>query len=526
MKAATELERQGSRIKGHLEGFRHHPLSYTKHYLVRRFRFEKNRALRMYASGRSALGLPLPIRLREFEMVAAYHVAQDSYALQQYDANVVLIKAKHLDQRLADLGPDYGWGEWINRLQSLTALGDHDTVCSPGNVETVAGLVEPLIERAVEEFGKWDPADLRPAPQGPRVSIPTEATNGTGVNGSHTNGFDGQNGQYGLVIEDPGDFDSIRVSRIAKSTCAPHEVQIQVSHAAFQFKDVLIASGILSNSVVNVGMECAGVVSDIGTDVRHVSIGDRVVAAGSPSFRQYVIRDENLVFAVPEALSLDQAATVPTSFVTAAFSLEHEAKLSEGDDVLIHCASGGVGLAALQIAKDAGARIFATAGSEEKRDYLRKLGVEHIYNSRTTDFAEAIRADNNGRGVDVLLNCLSGAGLEASLEVMEENGRFIELGVSDSYSTDSLPDHARNNRVSHVRIDIDALRNDSPSLFGSTMRGILSRIESGQLEPLPFVTYEFDEALDAFELMSNARHIGKILLRIDPNYSEHAIERR
>ena len=223
------------------------------------------------------------------------------------------------------------------------------------------------------------------------------------------------------------------------------EVEIEVRAASLNFRDVAFALGLLppeafENSMSRgaIGVDCAGVVTAVGEDVTDVRPGDEVMAIAASSLATHAIT-ERLVVRKPAGLSFAEAAGIPLAYVTALYALETMARLRAGERVLIHAGTGGVGLAAIAVAKRTGAEIFATAGTDAKRDYLRSLGVQHVMNSRTLDFAAEIMAATGGRGVDVVLNSIAGEAIAKSLSVLAPQGRFVEIGKADIYRSGDLP---------------------------------------------------------------------------------------
>ena len=198
------------------------------------------------------------------------------------------------------------------------------------------------------------------------------------------------------------------------------------------FRDVLSALGMYPGDPGPLGSECAGTVISVGRGVAGIDAGDEVIAIVSGGMNGYVLADARLAAPRPRNLSTEMAGAVPTAFLTARYTLEHLAKIREGQLVLIHAATGGVGLAAVRIAQRAGAEIFATAGSDRKRDYLRTLGVRHVMDSRSTDFARQILDLTSGRGVDIVLNSLTGEAIAASFSVTAAGGTFTRSANAQS----------------------------------------------------------------------------------------------
>lgn len=313
-----------------------------------------------------------------------------------------------------------------------------------------------------------------------------------------------------LDFPTPGDPDVARLVPCDVPAPGANEVRIRVSAAALNFADVLKVSGLQPDAPF--GMECAGVVEAVGSAVTSVAPGDEVVAIGPNSFQTRVIRDARFVARKPATLSAIEAATIPAAFMTALYALEHVGRLQTGDRVLIHAASGGVGLAAIQVAKARGAEIFATAGSDEKRAFLTSIGIRHVFPSRSLDFADAVMAASGGRGVDVILNSLTGEFIPASLRLLAAGGRFVEIGKKDIYTASQLAELSLRDGVTYHAVDLTKTLRDEPDVYGRLLAESVARVDDGTWRPLPHHDFPVAEAVAAFRLMGAARHIGKVVL--------------
>nr|VFJ59823.1 MAG: myxalamid-type polyketide synthase MxaB [Candidatus Kentron sp. DK] len=319
-----------------------------------------------------------------------------------------------------------------------------------------------------------------------------------------------------LRISRRGSLDNLELAPVNRRPPGADEVAIRVRASGLNFLDVVNALGMLPGDFP-IGGECAGDVVAVGEGVDGFDIGDPVIAMAPGAFGQYVTTDANLVAPMPESLDFPEAATIPVVFLTAYYGLYRLANLSPGDKVLIHAAAGGVGLAAVQLAKLAGTEIFATA-SPPKWDFLRSLGIEHIMNSRTTDFAAEIMEMTGGEGVDVVLNSLTSEGfIERSLSVLGSGGRFVEIGKVNIWRPDEVA--ASRPDVSYSILDLGrmpewkdiAVQPGSVSM-GMALRELMALFQEGQLKPLPHRVFPLVDAIDAFRYMQQARHMGKIVL--------------
>ena len=224
-----------------------------------------------------------------------------------------------------------------------------------------------------------------------------------------------------------------------------------------------------------------------------------------------------MVLRKPAKLSVDEAATVPIAFLTAYYSLVELARIRKGDWVLIHAAAGGVGLAAIEIARWAGAKVIATVGSKEKEDYVRSLGVEHVFNSRSLTFAAGVMEATGGRGVDIVLNSLTGEFQSKGLEVLAPYGRFIELGKRDIYDDRQVGLKVFRKNLSFYAVDLAAAIEEIPDYLVELLRKVMGHIEAGDWQPLPVHVFSAADPSVPVHFMAQARHIGKIAIHMDRN---------
>ena len=329
---------------------------------------------------------------------------------------------------------------------------------------------------------------------------------------------------YRLAATTPGSLDSLRPVVQPRTAPGPGEVEVRVGAAALNFLDVLKAMGIYPGYEptpdVALGAEAAGVVVAVGAGVEHVRVGDAVVAI-TPSYRHtsmmasYVTVPAGFVLPRPPGLSVEEASALPVAYVTAYHTLCELGQVRAGEQVLIHAATGGVGLAAIAICRLLGAGVVATAGSEHKRAHLRSLGIEHVLDSRTLDFAREVLDITGGRGVDVVLNSLTGDAIPAGLSVLAPRGRFLEIGKRDVYGGATLDLSPFRNNLSLCVVDMAAITEQDPDYLAGLFREVMARVADGRLPPLPVSTLPMAAAVDAYRQMAQAGHIGKIVLTVD-----------
>jgi myxalamid-type polyketide synthase MxaB len=313
-----------------------------------------------------------------------------------------------------------------------------------------------------------------------------------------------------LEIPVRGALDNLELRPASRRQPLPGEVEIRVRATGLNFRDVLNALGMFSEEPGPLGQECAGEVVAIGEGVENVRVGDKVLGIAQGSFSTFVTTQASLVIAKPDDLSLEEAATIPITFLTAFYALHHLAKIAPGDRVLLHAAAGGVGLAAVQLAQRAGAEIFATAGNPEKRAFLQSLGVQHIMDSRSLDFAAEILAQTGGSGVDIILNSLTGDFIPKSLSVLKDKGCFLEIGkigIWDKEQVAQLKPEA-----AYFVIFLGEVCQQEPALIQAMLAEVVAGLKEGSLKPLPQRIFLLQEATSAFRYMAQAKHIGKIVV--------------
>lgn len=293
------------------------------------------------------------------------------------------------------------------------------------------------------------------------------------------------------------------------------QIEIEVVATGLNFSDVMKSLDLypgLPDGPVVMGAECSGRVCRVGRGVTEFRVGDEVIAVAPGSFATHVVVNQHLVARKPGSLSHYEAATIPIAFLTAEYALAECARIRPGERVLIHAASGGVGIAATQLALLAGAEVFATAGTDTKRDFVRSLGVDVVMDSRSLEFARESLDFTDGEGVDVILNSLPGEAIEKGLSILKTGGRFLEIGKRDIYADASLRLETFKNNLALFAIDLDQLFREQPERMGRMLRELVVRFENGELSALPVTKFDADETRDAFRFMQQGKHIGKVVV--------------
>jgi NADPH:quinone reductase-like Zn-dependent oxidoreductase len=321
--------------------------------------------------------------------------------------------------------------------------------------------------------------------------------------------------QMGIKV--PGLIDTLQFSKIDATDEIPEDyIEIEPKVFGLNFRDVMVAMGQLEESIM--GFECAGTVQRVGKSSagHNLKVGDRVCALLGGQWTNTVRVHWHCVAPVPQDMDWETAASIPVAFVTAYISLVRLAKLQAGETVLIHAASGGVGQAAIILAKHAGAKIFATTGSEEKRDFLIReysITADHIFSSRNASFAKGVRQKTNGRGVDVVLNCLAGGLLQEGFDCLADFGRFIEIGKRDIELNHCLNMGMFARSATFVAVDLIAIGKNKSYMVADALPNIMSLLQKKAIRPVrPISVYTMSDVETAFRLMQAGKHIGKVVI--------------
>ena len=319
-----------------------------------------------------------------------------------------------------------------------------------------------------------------------------------------------------LEIRNPGDVESLEFAAFTRVPPGPGEIEVSVVASSVNFADVLVAFGrypTFDGYKQQLGIDFSGVVTAVGPDVTGHRVGDHV-AGMSPNgcWATFVICDARHAVTLPAGLPVAEAAAIPAVAATAWYALHDLARITSRDKVLIHSGTGGVGQAAIAIARAAGCEIFATAGSPGRRKILQDMGITHVYDSRSLDFAAQIRRDTDGYGVDVVLNSLPGAAQRAGLELLAFGGRFVEIGKRDIYGDTRLGLFPFRRNLSLYAVDLALLSHSHPEIVQRLLATVCQQTADGALPLPPTTHFPVSEAPAAVRLVGGAGHTGKVLL--------------
>ncbi|MDN3295180.1 SDR family NAD(P)-dependent oxidoreductase [Streptomyces ficellus] len=327
---------------------------------------------------------------------------------------------------------------------------------------------------------------------------------------------------YALELRDPGLAPRPVWVAAEPPTPRPGEVVVAVRAAALNYRDVMLAAGLLPPDAEPpvpggpaLGLECAGDVVAVGPGVTGLAAGDRVFAFGHGTLASHVRVRTEQTGRMPDGMRYSEAATLPAVHLTVQHSLETLARLAPGETLLVHGGAGGIGLAALRCAERLGAHVIATAGTPAKRDLLRMLGARHVLDSRGLSFADQVKELTNGRGVDVVLNSLAGEAIARGLECLRPGGRFVELGKRDIYANQPLLLRPFRNNLAYFGVDITRLVTEAPQEAAAAFQQVSERVAAGVHRPLPHQTYPASRIEEALASLRHSRHLGKVVVTMD-----------
>ncbi|MEU4577809.1 type I polyketide synthase [Nonomuraea sp. NPDC023979] len=352
-------------------------------------------------------------------------------------------------------------------------------------------------------------ARLVPAPLGARPAPPSRTVEA--VAGRK---------EYVLRADPERGLDGVRLVATGKPPASPGpgQVLLRVQAATVHFRDVMIALGVYpteDGSTPELGSDATGVVVAVGEGVEDLRPGDRISALtphGTGSLGSHCLVHADLAVRLPADADPVTFAPVAATYGTVWHCLADVARLARGETVLVHSAAGGTGQAAVAVARLLGAEVIATAGTEEKRRHLRRQGVEHVFDSRGLGFAGEVLRVTGGRGVDVVLNSLSGDAMRASLTLLAPGGRFVEIGKRDLHEGARVDLRTFRRGNTYAAVDVALAAVERPAAIRDPAVKAIAEIAAGRL-PLPRTTaFPLAEAAAAMKRLASGDHIGRIVL--------------
>lgn len=321
--------------------------------------------------------------------------------------------------------------------------------------------------------------------------------------------------RYKFINPPSGAFSDIQIGPYQKLEVDGDKVELEIRATALNFRDLFMVLkpegfNLPLDQLDSIGLDIAGTVIAVGPDVKRLKVGDNVFGfTSSGGLASHVIASEKVLMRKPEWMTFNEATTIPCAFLTAYVCLVQCAKVTAEDRVLVHVASGGVGLAAIQILKHIGAEIYATAGNKRKRAYLKNLGIKYIYHSRNTSYGEGIERDTGGKGITVALNSLTGPNFkETTLRVCSQGARFLEIAKLNIWQPEEVK--ALRPDVKYDILDLSTM--DTSAETGNLFAEMEKYIHDGIYKGLPSVIFPLDQVRRAFYYFQEAKHIGKIVV--------------
>ncbi|CAL8093609.1 unnamed protein product [Orchesella dallaii] len=318
--------------------------------------------------------------------------------------------------------------------------------------------------------------------------------------------------RFQLILPDTKTIADLQFGYLNCYALEDYEVEVKVKAFGLNFRDVfaVIKPDPQFDNVNGIGKDYAGVVTAVGPKVTKQKVGELVFGCNiddSQALPSHIKLSEDKLVGMPNTLTFAEAATFPVCFSTAFYCLVRIANIKNTDTILIHTASGGVGLSAIQTAQHFGATIIATAGSERKRAYLRSLGVEHVFHSRNTEYGMKIMEVTAGKGVDIVLNSLTGEGFkEASLNACAKNARFIEMSKLSIWKPEEV--HQLRPDIEYVIADLTTLNDEEWKELSDHMK---QYVHKGIIRPMPYVRFDATDIRGAMNYLQKAKHIGKVV---------------
>ncbi|KAH7327102.1 beta-ketoacyl synthase domain-containing protein [Rhexocercosporidium sp. MPI-PUGE-AT-0058] len=330
-----------------------------------------------------------------------------------------------------------------------------------------------------------------------------------------------------IAIETPGALDTLYFTDdLVVGTPLPDcEVEIEVKATSMNFKDIMISMGQLSSKYI--GVECAGIISAIGSKVTDLRIGDRVCAMSEGAYSTYTRCLGTSAQKISDSMSFEDASTIPVIYCTAYYSLFDLGRLNKGESVLIHAAAGGVGQAAIILCQMIGAEIFATVGSVAKKEFLMSeyhIPEDHIFYSRNTSFAKAIRRATGGQGVDVILNSLAGDALRETWDSLAHFGRFIEIGKKDIVGNSRLEMARFEHNAMFASVDLTVVAAERPKIMKRLLADVFDLMGKSLVKPIsPITVFPISNVESAFRTLQGGKIMGKIVIVPRPDDQVKAV---
>ena len=323
-----------------------------------------------------------------------------------------------------------------------------------------------------------------------------------------------------ITISEPGDADVMQLSRVTTPTPAAAEVLIRVAAAGINRPDVMQRQGMYPpppGAPDILGLEVSGSVVGVGEAVTQLKIGDQVCAlVAGGGYAQYCIASEPLCLRIPENMDMVSAAALPETYFTVWTNIFERGALKSGESLLVHGGSSGIGTTAIQLAKQFGARVFVTAGSDEKCKACIDLGADAAINYKSEDFVERIKALTDGQGVNLILDIVGGDYLPRNLKCMAVDGRLVQIALQHGPKVEMnlLPVMLKRLTITGSTLRPRSIEEKS-QIADALREQVWPLLDSAAVRPLIHATFALGEAAEAHKMMELSQHIGKIVLTVE-----------
>ena len=310
--------------------------------------------------------------------------------------------------------------------------------------------------------------------------------------------------------------EELSVREIDPPSLEPAEIRIEMRAAGCNFSDILMLKGeyqVKPALPFVPGGEVAGLVTEIGNAVSGFSIGDRVLSrCALGGFAEEVTAPAATTYRMPEALSFEAGAALPTVYPTSYAALVWRAPVVRGETLLVHAAAGGVGLSAVQIGKALGARVIATAGSAEKLEIARAAGADVLINYRESDFVPIVLEETAGRGADVIYDSVGGDTTDRSLKCINWNGRLLVIGFASGEIPNVKLNRVLLKNIALVGLHWSAYPEREPERIDECFEGLFELAASGKIDPLVSARFPLERAGEALAALGSRNTVGKVVL--------------
>ncbi|MBL1275316.1 MAG: zinc-binding dehydrogenase [Ectothiorhodospiraceae bacterium] len=322
-----------------------------------------------------------------------------------------------------------------------------------------------------------------------------------------------------IQIHQTGDIDVLKIVDIERPIPEKTQVLIKTSAIGVTYGDIMVQHGVypvMPDLPATLGFECSGIVESVGEDVTGLVVGQSVAVLGTMGcYAEYVVADATMVMPVPDSIDKDLVAAFPITYLTAYHMLHSMGRIEEGQTVLVYAAAGGVGTAAIQLARLAGVNVIGLTSSDDKASYTKQQGAHHVINYKTEDVVQRVKELTNGDGVNLVLNSLAGNTLARDFEVLANMGQIIWFGFAAGYPQENLTEVVSNNFMKSTGIRTFTLYNifENRELFISSFKTLLDYLNEGKIKPHIHEKLPLAEVARAHQLMESSVVKGRLVLK-------------